>query len=96
MTRSAQPTQTAGARAQPDELAGPRYPTVRLVAGITPLPYPLQPGQTGLLIRRLGVNRLHNVDMAGVLFGTQYYQIALDSLENLVAGQPEQPNAAGQ
>ncbi len=54
---------------------------VRLRTGTTPLPYPLQAGQTGAMIRDLGVKGLHNVPMAGVLFGTQYFQIPLDSLD---------------
>jgi hypothetical protein len=56
---------------------------VRLQVGSIPLPYPLEVGQTGVLIRYLGTKGLHQVPMAGVLFGTQYYQIPFDSLETL-------------
>ena len=64
-----------------DQVAEPGSRNVRLRTGATPLPYPLQAGQTGVMIRDLGVKGLHNVPMAGVLFGTQYYQIPLDSLD---------------
>lgn len=74
-------TETVPSMPGSDQPVEPGHQIVRLRAGTIPLPYPLQAGQTGVWISDLGVKGLHNVPMAGVLFGTQYFHIPLDSLD---------------